>query len=107
MTKQNNLKDRLAKSLDKSNTQKDIIHPSIEAPRSMGGAQKCKKISISLFHTDLVKLNGIRSYMETHGQHISASQAIKLALRTAPLSNELLTALATIQAEDGRTTKPQ
>jgi hypothetical protein len=65
-------------------------------------ARKCQKLSISLFQTDMTKLDGIRSFMESNGKRISTSQAVKLALRTAPLSTELLEALAAIQAEDGR-----
>jgi len=64
--------------------------------------RKCKKLSISLFQTDLAKLDGIRSFMESNGKRISTSQAIKLALRTAPHSNDLVAAMAAIQAEDGR-----
>jgi hypothetical protein len=105
MTKQNTLQDRLARSLDKMNKREEKTTRPAAAVQQGGDNQKCKKISISLFQTDLAKLDGIRSFMETNGQRISASQAIKLALRTAPHSNELVKALAAIQAEDGRTKK--
>lgn len=105
MTKQNTLQDRLARSLDKMNMREAKAPAAAAAIPQGGDRQNCKKISISLFQTDMAKLDGIRSFMQTHGRHITASQAIKLALRTAPLSNDLLKAAAGIQAEDGRTRK--
>ncbi len=69
-------------------------------PAAPGG--KCAKISISLFVSDLARLDAIRSYMAARGQRISISQAIKLALRTVPLTTELTAALDAIRKEDGR-----
>ena len=60
------------------------------------------KLSISLFASDMARLEEIRSYMAARGHHISVSQAVKLALRTAPLSKDLIAALADIRKEDGR-----
>ena len=102
MTKHKTLQDRLALSLDKMNMREAKAPKTTPAVLPVGSDRKCKKLSISLFKTDLTKLDGIRSFMEANGQRISASQAIKLALRTAPLSNALAEAMAAIQAEDGR-----
>lgn len=102
MTKQNTLQARLARSLDQMNKRESKSHTAAPAPLPVGGDRKCQKLSISLFKTDMAKLDGIRSFMEANGQRISISQAVKLALRTAPLSNELVEALAAIRAEDGR-----
>jgi len=105
MTKQKTLQDRLARSLDKTNKRK--APPLNMAPVAQPTAKnnrKCKKLCISLFKTDLEMLEGIRSFMATNGERITISQAIKLALRTAPLSNSLIEAMAATTAEDGRTT---
>ncbi len=102
MTKQNTLQARLARSLDQMNKRESKTHTAEPAALPVGDDRKCKKLSISLFKTDMAKLDGIRSFMETSGQRISISQAVKLALRTAPLSNDLTEALAAIRAEDGR-----
>ena len=102
MTKQNTLQARLARSLDQMNKRESKTHGAAAVVLPVGEDRKCKKLSISLFKTDMAKLDGIRSFMEANGQRISISQAVKLALRTAPLSNELVEALAAIRAEDGR-----
>lgn len=102
MTKQNTLQARLARSLDQMNKRESKTPAAASAALPVGGDRKCKKLSISLFKTDIAKLDGIRSFMEATGQRISISQAVKLALRTAPLSNDLVEALAAIRAEDGR-----
>jgi len=102
MTKTNTLQARLARSLDQMNKTESKTHKAAPAAMPPADTRKCQKLSISLFQTDMAKLDGIRSFMESNGKRISTSQAIKLALRTAPLSTELLEALAAIQAEDGR-----
>lgn len=102
MTKQNTLQARLARSLDQMNKREAKTHNTAPVALPSGDNRKCKKLSISLFKTDLAKLDGIRSFMEASGQRVSTSQAVKLALRTAPLSTDLAEALTAIRAEDGR-----
>lgn len=100
--KKNTLQDRLARSLDQMNKREARAQTTATADLPPVAERKCKKLSISLFQTDLARLDGIRSFMETNGQRITTSQAIKLALRTAPLSTDLVEAMAAIKAEDGR-----
>lgn len=100
--KKNTLQDRLARSLDQMNKREAKNQTTATADLPPVAERKCKKLSISLFQTDLARLDGIRSFMEANGQRISTSQAVKLALRTAPLSNDLVEAMAAIRAEDGR-----
>jgi hypothetical protein len=101
MTKHaNTLQAKLALSLDQANTRDAKRAPAAPAP--IATDRKCSKLSISLFETDLERLGSIRAYMATRGEMISTSQAVKLALRTAPLADDLLTALSAIRAEDGR-----
>ena len=97
------LQDRLARSLDQANTREKKARrrsPAIAAAAVAGSG--CTKLSISLFKTDLDKLQAIRSYMATRGAILSTSQAVKLALRTAPLSDALTQALDQARKEDGR-----
>ena len=63
---------------------------------------RCTKLSVSLFAGDMARLDAIRDYMAARGVRLSTSQAVKLALRTAPLSEALAEALDAIRAEDGR-----
>lgn len=100
--KKNTLQDKLARSLDQMNKREAKAPAANTATLPPVTERKCKKLSISLFQTDMAKLEGIRSFMEANGQRISISQAIKLALRTAPLAQDLVTAMAAILAEDGR-----
>ena len=102
MTNHKTLQDRLARSLEKANKQEtkaSLRAPAIPAPAA---GRKCTKLGISLFASDLARLSEICAYMMTHGHRISTSQAVKLALRTAPLSADLMAALAAIRTEDGR-----
>lgn len=102
MTKKNTLQDRLARSLDQMNKREAKAPATSPAALPPVTERKCRKISISLFQTDIARLDGIRSFMEANGQRISISQAVKLALRTAPLSKDLAEAMTAVRAEDGR-----
>lgn len=93
------IQERLALSLDKANLREDKGH---KAPVAIQATAKCTKISVSLFASDLTRLDAIVAYMAARGHRISTSQAIKLALRTAPLTQDLLAALDQVKAEDGR-----
>jgi hypothetical protein len=73
--------------------------PDAAAPAGKGG---CTKLSVSLFPGDMARLDAICSYMAARGVRLSTSQAVKVALRTAPLSDALSQALDSIRAEDGR-----
>jgi hypothetical protein len=63
------------------------------------------KISVSLFPADLARVDAICRFMADRGHRMSTSHAIKLALRTAPLSDALASALEAIRKEDGRVPK--
>lgn len=105
------LRARLAASLDNANKREAKAAPShkplIPAVSSRAGkaaprTRKGAKLSISLFAADLDRMESIRAYMAARGHRISTSQTVKLALRTAPLSGDLVAALDAIKAEDGR-----
>lgn len=62
------------------------------------------KLSFSLFTADTDRIAAIRAALEGRGHKISASQAVRLALRSAELNGERLAALLDMmQGEDGRT----
>jgi mRNA-degrading endonuclease toxin of MazEF toxin-antitoxin module len=99
MTKGKTIQAQLARTLDKANMKekkKPRPAPAIQADR------KCEKVSISLYQTDLDRLQAIRVFMANRGEIVSTSQAFRLALRTAPLSDELMEALDQARREDGR-----
>lgn len=96
MTKTNTLQAKLAASLDKANKKAPAAKPK---PTKEAG---CQKLSISLFSGDMARLAKIQAYMADHGEFIKTSEAIKIALRTAPISDALTKALAEARAEDGR-----
>ncbi len=127
MTHAKTLQDKLAHSLDKANVREAAVKkteaaldavrrdylakarplqerlgkaPAAAVAKPQGGG--CTKLSVSLFRGDVERLEAIRAYMQTRGVRISTSQAVKVALRTAPLSDALAQALDSIRAEDGR-----
>jgi len=128
MTHAKTLQDKLAHSLDKANVREaaavkkteaalDAVRrdylakarplqerlgkaPAAAVAQPQGGG--CTKLSVSLFSGDVARLEAIRAYMQTRGVRLSTSQAVKVALRTAPLSDALAQALDSIRAEDGR-----
>ena len=72
-------------------------------PAAIPTGRGCVKLSVSLFPGDVARLDAIRDLMARHGVRLSTSQAVKLALRTAPLDVAALRqALDAIRLEDGR-----
>ena len=101
MTKGDTLQTRLARSLDQANVREKKAHLQCFAP--FAAERRCSKLSISLFSGDLARLDAIRDTMAAAGVRLSTSQAVKLALRTAPLDAAAMRqALDAIRAEDGR-----
>jgi trans-2-enoyl-CoA reductase len=68
-------------------------------------AQKSQKLSITLYKTDIEKIDAIYSLAASNGKRVSTSDVVKLALRSMAVSPNLLKTLDAIRAEDGRTTK--
>jgi len=95
------LQDRLARSLDQAN-RKEAKKPA-PAPAPLTADRRCSKLSISLFTGDVERLDAIRDLAAQHGVRLSTSQAVKIALRTAPLDPAAMQqALDAIRSEDGR-----
>jgi len=101
--KSKEIQKRLARSLDQVNAKESKSLPPRQPSPLSPPEKRCKKISISLFETDLQRVKQIRAYIMTQrDEAISTSQVIKLALRTAPLSSALCDALDKVAQEDGR-----
>lgn len=101
--KSKTLQEKLARSLDEVNAKEKKKHPGRQTIIKAPPERHCTKISVSLFDTDVQRLKAIREYVNAErGVLISTSQAIKLALRSAPLSAALCEALEQAAAEDGR-----
>lgn len=103
MTKRATLQDRLAQSLDRANTrERTARRQAVPPPAPLAADARCAKVSVSLYPGDLARLDAIRSYMATRGRHVSDSQAVRLALRTAPLAPDMDTIHDAMRSEDGR-----
>jgi len=97
------LQARLARSLDQANKREAKAAPMPSQPASPPQVRRCTKASISLFQGDVERLNAIRTLMAQDGVMLSTSQAVKLALRTAPLDLAAMRqALDAVRSEDGR-----
>jgi len=97
------IQKKLAHSLDRANKKETKKAPPRKPSTPSPPEKRCKKISISLFETDLQRVKAIRAYiLNQRDEAISTSQVIKLALRTAPLSSALCDALDKVADEDGR-----
>ena len=103
------LQDRLARSLDQANRKeartKKTPHAKAATPAKLPlpAERRCTKLSVSLFSGDLAALDAIRDLMAQDGVRLSTSQAVKIALRTAPLDAAAMRqALDAIRSEDGR-----
>jgi hypothetical protein len=98
------LQDRLARSLDQAN-RREAAKPKAALPAKLPlpAERRCTKLSVSLFSGDVARLDAIRDLMAQNGVRLSTSQAVKLALRTAPLDAAAMRqALDAIRSEDGR-----
>ena len=106
MTKAKTIQDKLARSLDAANTRETKARPKVAAiPRpsaALPAGRRCGKISVSLFEADFQRIEAIRAYMAQRGAIISTSEAIKAALRTVALTDDLRRALDAARREDGR-----
>lgn len=66
-------------------------------------AQKSEKLSITLFKTDIEKIDAVYALAASNGRRVTTSNIIKLALRNMVVTPNLLNTLDEIRADDGRT----
>src|SRR5215203_6200226 len=61
-----------------------------ETIRAAAPSEGTNKLSISLYPADLARLDEIKAYMRSRGvRKVTDSEAIRLAVRSAPLGDEL------------------
>lgn len=76
------------------------------AQRAKAGAATpgriARPISFTMNDGDLARIDAVRDFMHTHGARISASQAVKLALRAVKPGNDLVKLYEGVKADDGR-----
>ena len=68
-----------------------------------GDALRAPKISVSLYRTDLARLDEIKEYMRGQGhRNLSDSEALRLACRAVKIGDAFLDFYRDMQREDGR-----
>jgi hypothetical protein len=64
---------------------------------------RAPKISVSLYRTDLARLDEIKEFMRVQGhRNLSDSEALRLACRAVKIGDEFLNYYRNMQQEDGR-----
>jgi hypothetical protein len=79
--------------------------PSIAKPTRQEESEglRAPKISVSLYRTDLARLDEIKEFMRGQGhRNLSDSEALRLACRAVKISDEFLEYYRKMQQEDGR-----
>jgi len=68
-----------------------------------GEGLRAPKISVSLYRTDLTRLDEIKEFMRGQGhRNLSDSEALRLACRAVKIGDEFLEYYRHMQQEDGR-----
>ena len=68
-----------------------------------GDGLRAPKISVSLYRTDLARLDEIKEFMRGQGhRNLSDSEALRLACRAVKIGHEFLEYYRHMQQEDGR-----
>lgn len=66
------------------------------------------KLSVSLYQTDLKRLDEIKDFMRSRGhRNLSDSEALRLACRTVEIGDGFIKVYREMQAEDGRKRKAE
>lgn len=89
----------------KNTTMKESAHKAAPAALPKAPAKKSQHLSITLFKTDMEKIAAVHSLAASNGRRITASDVVKLALRSMSITPDLFTILDDIRADDGRINK--
>ena len=72
-------------------------------PAGQGSDSLSRKVSVSLYRTDLARLDEIKEFMRKEGyRNLSDSEAVQLACRAVKISHEFLDCYQEMHKEDGR-----
>ena len=96
------MNDKLLQDL-KSTRMTGSVHKTAPAVLPKPPAQKSEKLSITLFKTDIEKIDAVYALAASNGRRVTTSNIIKLALRNMAVTPNLLNTLDEIRADDGRT----
>lgn len=122
MSKVEEIKSQLAQRLNKQAAQPKssksraqsasqvTISPSNEEkiPEQNAHSQGAIKLSVSLYNSDIDRLDKIKDFMRKHGvRNLSDSEALRLACRAADVNGEFLGIYETMLKEDRRRKKVQ
>ena len=76
--------------------------PSV-VPTNPGILGRAPKLSVSLYHKDLDRLDQIKRFMHENGhRNLSDSEALRLACRAVEIGDRLLGLYTEMHSEDGR-----
>jgi len=83
------------------------VQPSKPTVKPAGGGEgdglRAPKISVSLYRTDLARLDEIKEFMRGQGhRNLSDSEALRLACRAVRIGDDFLDLYRQMQREDGR-----
>ena len=102
MAKKDALMSRLSKALPRGPKSETTIGRASSSPQSAA----VTKLSVSLYPSDLLRLDEIKAFMQSKGlRNISDSEALRLACRAAVVGDGLTTIYERMQQEDGRRTR--
>ncbi len=93
------MNDKLLQDL-KNTKMNGGTHKAAPALLPKAPAQKSEKLSITLFKTDIEKIDAVYALAASNGRRVTTSKIIKLALRSMVVTPNLLDE---IRADDGRT----
>jgi hypothetical protein len=98
------LRAKLAKSVAVTPRKIRIANKPTAAPIATGAkpGRLAHPTTFTLCADDLGRIDTIRDYMRTQGARISASEAVKLALRAVKPGNDLAKLYDLVKADDGR-----
>jgi hypothetical protein len=98
------LMSRLSKALPRGPQSETTVHHTAPAPAS--SSPLALKLSVSLYQPDLVRLDEIKSFMQSKGfRNISDSEALRLACRAVVIGDSMMTLYQDMQRDDGRRTR--
>lgn len=93
--------EALKRSLDSANAQEPETRTKGQAPSE--SPKLCRRLSISLFPSDMERIEELREALASSGIRVSVSDAVKLALRTCSTdAARLASEIESIRLEDGR-----
>lgn len=98
---------KLKSSLPKPNESQPVPEQTVAGPSAVSALARvptrAPKLSVSLYQTDLRRLDQIKEFMRGRGhRNLSDSEALRLACRAVEIGDRFLNVYKEMQSEDGR-----